>query len=864
VASGRSRFRTHASAYLGLAALLLIAGVDAVRDARDRIDEILHGAELARHPFSLDSVTLAISGLTPEAQAAGLRDGDVLRAVNGRPLRGLSDFAGPVRQARVRDRLDVRVRSAAADGAVEKDVSIQLGPFTYLGFAKGESAAYYYTELLTIAMPVVCLALGFWVAAVRVTDSAAWWLLVLMLSFACFISSDRTIYGNLDALQPLLTAFRVLFASMGAAALALFGLAFPEPLGVDRRWPWIKWILFGPLIALGVTNALFVSLSMHHHVSAVALAGVLRPFARLSVLSLVAVATFFLALGYKGMTASNRDARRRLLLLAAGTVTGVTPIAVLLFLQATRGVRFQGWIAVVPVMTLLILPLTMAYVIVVRRAMDVRVVIRQGLQYLLATGGVRVLQIAISVAIVITAATMSAGSHAPARIALISVGFALLLGVSGFAQRLREWIDRRFFREAYEADAILIDLAARVRMMLETRPLLETVAGRIAASLHVSRIAILLDDRGAFRPTYAVGYASPFSGSLASHGATVAQLGREPHVIVDFEDGDSWVQGTDSEERASLAELRPDLLLPMAINERLVGIMSLGPKQSEEPYSGTDLRLLESVSAQTALALENGRLTEAIKAEVAAREKLRREMELAHEVQERLFPQTCPAVAGLDYAGACRQARGVGGDYYDFIALSPQELGIAIGDVSGKGIPAALLMATLRAYLHGQTIHRELDLTALVGNLNTLVYESSADNRYATFFYAEWDAGARALRYVNAGHNSPMVFRTGPSGEVVCLVAGGPVVGLMERCGYQQGSLALEPGDVLVAYTDGISEAMNPAGEEWGEQRLIETVRENRCETARVLIDRIMAAADAFVGGAAQHDDMTLVVVRIV
>ena len=183
--------------------------------------------------------------------------------------------------------------------------------------------------------------------------------------------------------------------------------------------------------------------------------------------------------------------------------------------------------------------------------------------------------------------------------------------------------------------------------------------------------------------------------------------------------------------------------------------------------------------------------------------------------------------------------------------------------MSGKGIPAALLMATLRAYLRGQTVQRQGDLAALMANLNGLVYESSAANRYATFFYGELDVASRALDYVNAGHNPPMVFRHSNGGqEVVRLDTGGPVIGLMEGCVYRQGRVVLEPGDVLVAYTDGISEAMNAADDEWGEERLMDAVRPNRAVTAHTLIDRLMTSADGFVAGAPQHDDMTLLVVR--
>src|SRR5712692_7560527 len=196
------------------------------------------------------------------------------------------------------------------------------------------------------------------------------------------------------------------------------------------------------------------------------------------------------------------------------------------------------------------------------------------------------------------------------------------------------------------------------------------------------------------------------------------------------------------------------------------------------------------------LALENRRLTAQIAAEVANRVTRNRELDHAREVQQRLFPQACPPITGLDYAGACRPALGVGGDYYDFIRLSDTELGIAIGDVSGKGIPAALLMATLRAYLHGQTRPRVTDLAEVAVNLNRLVYECSSANRYATFFYAQYDSSTRLLEYVNAGHNPPLIFgaRSGRH-AVLRLDVGGPVIGLMPDCSYVQQRVTLEEGD---------------------------------------------------------------------
>jgi sigma-B regulation protein RsbU (phosphoserine phosphatase) len=249
--------------------------------------------------------------------------------------------------------------------------------------------------------------------------------------------------------------------------------------------------------------------------------------------------------------------------------------------------------------------------------------------------------------------------------------------------------------------------------------------------------------------------------------------------------------------------------------------------------------------------------------EVAQRERLNREVEIAREVQERLFPQKLPVIAGLDYAGHCRPALGVGGDYCDFLALPQGHLGVAVGDVSGKGIAAALMMASLQASLRGEATRAPESLAAAVANVNRLVYEASSANRYATFFYGQYDPRARKFDYVNAGHNPPMLFHcSGGQWAVTRLDVGGTVVGLLETYAYEQGSVSLIQGDILVAFTDGISEAMNSADEEWGEARMIDTIQ--RCDGLRAqeVLQRILSAADAFVAGAKQHDDMTLVVLR--
>ena len=262
--------------------------------------------------------------------------------------------------------------------------------------------------------------------------------------------------------------------------------------------------------------------------------------------------------------------------------------------------------------------------------------------------------------------------------------------------------------------------------------------------------------------------------------------------------------------------------------------------------------------------------------EAVSRAKLEREMEIAREVQERLFPQTFPNVAGVEMAAHCRPAQAVGGDYYDLIVYPRCSLaeaghaprlrppGYRDWRHQWQGLSAALLMASLHASLRGQTLSGAGDLGTKMANVNRLLYGASDSNRYATFFYAELDCDSRTLHYVNGGHNPPAVLRKEDGAwRVFRLGDGGPVVGLLAGAAYKQQMLHLLPGDILLAFTDGISEAMNAAEDEWGEDRMIAEAQAHADLNAAELLQRLFRAADAFAAGAPQHDDMTLVVLRI-
>jgi serine phosphatase RsbU (regulator of sigma subunit) len=241
-------------------------------------------------------------------------------------------------------------------------------------------------------------------------------------------------------------------------------------------------------------------------------------------------------------------------------------------------------------------------------------------------------------------------------------------------------------------------------------------------------------------------------------------------------------------------------------------------------------------------------------------ELLEREVQIARQVQTRLFPQTTPRAPGLDLHGICVPVGGVGGDYYDFLSLDPQRVGIAVGDVAGKGISAALLMASLQATLRSHASFSDDGPAHLAASVNTQLHALTEPTRFATLFWGIYDGRERTLTYVNAGHNAPIVRRV--SGPVERLRSGGRPLGLFASTPYLQDRIRLGRGDLVAIFSDGITEARNAEGEEFGEKRLESVLDSHPERGAPELCGLVLEAVRAFQAGEAPEDDMTIVVAR--
>jgi sigma-B regulation protein RsbU (phosphoserine phosphatase) len=299
------------------------------------------------------------------------------------------------------------------------------------------------------------------------------------------------------------------------------------------------------------------------------------------------------------------------------------------------------------------------------------------------------------------------------------------------------------------------------------------------------------------------------------------------------------------------------IAFPIRASEASMGIVVCGPRMAGRPYAASDVEFGAGLIAQAAVAFENAWRMQ----EILRRQQIEQELAIAASIQESLFPSKLPALAASDVAAHNRQARQVGGDYYDVLPLggtAGRHL-LCVADISGKGLPAALLMSNIQATLRAIT-RTPVPLAELATMTNALLFASTPSNRFATAFLLDYDPQTGACVYVNGGHNDGIVLRR--DGTVELLATTGLPVGLFAKAAYEEGRTHLSAGDLLMLYSDGVTEASDINEEDFGMDRVIDVLKNHRDSPAAELADRMMKSIDAFVGAAPQHDDITLLVMK--
>jgi sigma-B regulation protein RsbU (phosphoserine phosphatase) len=553
------------------------------------------------------------------------------------------------------------------------------------------------------------------------------------------------------------------------------------------------------------------------------------------------------------------------------------------------------------------------------RTIHISFLIRRSVRYMLISHGFRLIQAVVVLAALSFLLTGSRiafidryGNRADI-VASIFVTVATIALLTTLNRRVMASIDRRFFREAYDAELILTELGEAIPTLSKTRQLVELVANKITDALHPENVTVFLDDEesGAYVAAFLsdalrAGTALPtrLRGLVLHYDEwPINQLRKSILNLPDSSEAGLRSQRPglkvysvpSDHDNQTLRAVQSTLLMPIAANGRLRGLISLGRRLSDLPYAKEDDRLLLVVANQMGTFIENMELLSRLVEE----ERTARERERAAEVQRHLFPADGLEDDDLEIYGTCLPALGVGGDYYDYFDTDDRRTCIAIADVAGKGIAAALLMSTVQASLRCQLISGAKSLAHVVSSMNRLLQRSTGDGDYATFFLAQFDKRTHGLTYVNAGHNPPMLVRAVPAsprdaGELLhvlgttrslsnravgtsaglamsaaeepvvrLLTTGGPIIGTFLDGPYEQETIQLQSGDILVVYTDGVTEALNPTGVEFDEEKLRSIVVESLRLPARELAARVIAKVLEWQGRASQHDDITLIIVKV-
>ena len=299
-------------------------------------------------------------------------------------------------------------------------------------------------------------------------------------------------------------------------------------------------------------------------------------------------------------------------------------------------------------------------------------------------------------------------------------------------------------------------------------------------------------------------------------------------------------------------------VVPMQVQNATKGLILLGDRLNGGSYAKADLEFVYSLGNLAIISVENAWLFR----ETLEKQRMEDELKIAREIQQGLLPQQLPVIPGFDIGAINVSSKQVGGDYYDFVMRSETEYVVAIGDVSGKGAPAALLMANVQAALRALA-PMDYSLPEATARMNDLTFMNTGGEKFITFFWGVLDVVTKRLRYVNAGHNPPFLLRA--NGTVERLTAGGLILGVMKTTvPYEEGALTLSQGDTLFMFTDGVSEAMNEKGEDFTEERLQNVLREISGKTASEIVRHVKAAVEAYEGNAPQSDDITMLVINVV
>ncbi len=562
----------------------------------------------------------------------------------------------------------------------------------------------------------------------------------------------------------------------------------------------------------------------------------------------IVIAGIFLFQGYRSV--NNPRLKKQARIIIFGISTAVIFYIASYMIPTIFVLQFNTQLKYLMIIIGLVLgPGFIAWAILKHRFLDIRLIVRQSLVYSVSSAFVIGLYLLIIKQFGKILTSIFGGGIAVLEIAVIVLALLFFQPVLNFVDGV---LRRLFIKGGADFSVVLEDFSRKIITLLDFDKLLKETLRTFKDELLIENVYFAVpSDEGSCNVYY------------ADRGESV--IYKRDRVLESF----LIVRGFNvtydeipmpalSKETRDLLKLNDTkILIPLINAHKLLGYVSLGRKASGLGYNAEDMTTFKVLANQLVVAVNNAKLYK----ESLERQRLEEELALARQIQRQLLPKTLPSSEKLHFAAYSEPSREVGGDYFDFITTSAGRLAMCIGDASGKGIPAALLIARLQAMIHSAA-QGDLEINKKMELINNLLSSSGMPDRYITFFYGEIDIQQQNLHYCNAGHNYPILFRN--DGTEVELKEGGILIGAFENMPYEYNSIRLQSGDLLVCYTDGVTEAMNTDEEEFGESSLKRVIADNRevppGELQKIVLGKVRDHCD----GEPLQDDCTLLIMKVV
>jgi serine phosphatase RsbU (regulator of sigma subunit) len=555
-----------------------------------------------------------------------------------------------------------------------------------------------------------------------------------------------------------------------------------------------------------------------------------------------------IALAHSAFTLEDPRERRQAFHVFVGTIAGTVPFVLFfIVLPSAFGIDEYAFYGVLP---MILIPLTFAYAIVRFQMLNVRVIVRRTFLYA-ATTAVLLGLYALVVALANLVFASSRLSNSP----LFNFGF-FLVGISLFEvlrRKLQAPLDKLFFREKFDYQAALLEMSEAVTGELDLGRIADYLTASIAATMRLEKASIWLREQDGWLERRGR------REDRLSPSAVLRRVLRQEGKPSDLDEISLHFGDDESEEfRRRLREEGFRMLVPLVYRERLMGMLALQEKLSGERFDREDQALLSTLANQAALAIETALLHD----EMTRQAELKRDLEIARDIQTSLLPRSVPEIPGFSFLGGSIPARVVGGDFYDFIPFEDRRLGVVIGDVSGKSVPASLLMVASKEIVYSRALTTS-DPGALFRESNRRIY-SIKRRMFVSLGFFLLDADTMSLRYAIGGQPLPILLRSGDGGPRLLEPPEHRLpLGAFRDVPYDTRELFLKAGDLLFFYTDGLTEAMDGAMNPYGEERLMASLQARKAEPLEEVARGVLADIRDHVGGAEQYDDMTFLFLRV-